>query len=106
MVAPPGLPRSAAVSMSSTTLLFALAATIFSGFVFGALPAWRASRTNLATGLSGGRGSSGSRRALLPQQLLVTLQVGVSVVLLSGATLLVSSFAKLTGVDSGCEVES
>jgi len=105
-LAPPGLPRSAGVGMSPTTLFFALAATILSGFVFGALPAWHASRTNLATGLAGGRGSSGSRRALLPQEVLVTFQVGVSVVLLAGATLLVGSFTKLTGVDLGFDAES
>ena len=105
-LAPSGLPRSAGVSMSATTLLFGLGATVFSGFVFGALPAWRASRANLATGLSGGRGSSGSRSALRPQQILVTLQVGVSVVLLTGAALLVGSFFKLTGVDSGFDTDS
>jgi putative ABC transport system permease protein len=105
-LAPPGLPRSANVGMSTTALVFALGATAFSGFVFGALPAWRASRIDLATGLSGGRGSSGSRRALLPQQVLVTFQVALSVVLLTGATLLVGSFAKLTGVDTGFDAES
>jgi len=105
-LAPAGLPRSANVGMSTTPLVFALGATAFSGFLFGALPAWRASRIDLATGLSGGRGSSGSRRALLPQQVLVTFQVALSVVLLTGATLLVGSFTKLTGVDTGFDAES
>ena len=38
--------------------------------------------------------------------ILVTFQVGVSVVLLTGAALLVSSFSKLRGVDSGFDAES
>jgi len=105
-LAPAGLPRADGIHMNGITITFALGVTLFSGLVFGLFPAWRASRIDLALGLAGGRGSSGSRRALLPQQLLVSAQVAVSVVLMVAATLLVNSFSKLNGVDRGFDATS
>ena len=102
-LAPEGLPRAEDVGITSTTFLFALGATLVSGIVVGLLPSWHASRSELSLGLGGGRGSSGGRRALRPQQFRVSFQVAVAVVLLTGAALLTGSFARLLGVDRGFE---
>ena len=85
--APEGLPRAGEVGVTSTTYLFALGATLVSGIVVGLLPSWHASRSELSLGIGGGRGSSGGRSTLRPQQLLVSFQVAVAVVLLTGRRL-------------------
>jgi predicted permease len=84
------------------TALLALGA----GVVMGLYPAVQGSRADIVTVLrDGGRtiaGALGSHRA---RHAIVTAQVAVSLVLLIGAALLVTSFAKLrgqqTGFDSG-----
>ncbi len=103
---PPDFVDLEGLAINPATLLFVGVVTVLSGLAFGFLPALGASRTNLARGLSGGRGSSAGSRALRPQQLLVTLQVSLAVVLLVAATLLTSSFLRLTGVHRGFEAES
>ena len=99
--APPGLPRADEVSITPSTLLFAVAATLASGVVVGLFPSWRASRAEFSTTLARGGRSSGGRRALRPQQLLVSFQVAIAVVLMTGAALLTSSFARLLQVERG-----
>ncbi|MCH7990965.1 MAG: ABC transporter permease [Gemmatimonadetes bacterium] len=105
-LAPAGLPRAAGVDMGTSTLAFAMVATLGSGLLFGLLPSLQASRGDPSRDLSGARGSSGSPRALRPQQLLVSFQFAISVVLLTGAILLTSSFSRLLRVDRGFDTES
>ncbi|HKJ03559.1 MAG TPA: ABC transporter permease, partial [Longimicrobiales bacterium] len=105
-LAPPGLPRLDAIGMGGTTLLFAAGVTVASGLFFGLAPSLRSSAAPVAHGLVGGRGSSAGRHALRPQQVLVSVQVAVAVVLLTGAALLGASFARLTGVELGFQAES
>jgi len=105
-VAPDGMPRLTDVRMSGTAIGFAALLTIVSGLAFGLTPAWRASRTEVAHGLTGGRSVSAGGRALRPQHFLVGLQVSLAVVLLTGAALLVNSFARLLGGERGFDAES
>ena len=80
------------------TALLALTA----GVVMGLYPAVQATRSDIVSVLrDGGRtiaGASGSHRA---RRAIVMAQVAVSLVLLIGAGLLVSSFARLRGQDAG-----
>jgi putative ABC transport system permease protein len=70
-------------------------------FVFGALPAWQASRGNLADFLKeGGRGTGSAKHRRL-QDGLVVVQVAVALVLLTGAGLLVESFVHFRQMDLG-----
>lgn len=105
-LAPEGIPNLQALAFNATSLLFVGGVTVASGLLFGFFPALKASTIEVAAGLAGGRGASGSRKALRPQQLLVTFQVGLAVVLLVGATLLTTSFLRLNGVDRGFQSES
>jgi predicted permease len=67
-----------------------------SGLLTGLLPAFQASRADVALVLrDGGRGTAGSRSQNKARQLLVGGQVALSMLLLSGAALLLSSFVKL-----------
>jgi predicted permease len=88
---------------SLTVLAFAFGLALLTGIIFGAAPAWFATRTDPAEALRGaGRGtkdrSSFSRKALL------VLQATVSVVLVAGATMLGRSLNKLEHQNFGFEI--
>src|ERR1700681_1883057 len=92
------LPISAMPSLG--VLAFAFALALLTGIIFGAAPAWFATRTDPAEALRGaGRGttdrSSFSRKALL------VVQAAVSIVLVAGATMLGRSLNKLEHQDFG-----
>ena len=68
----------------------------------GLYPAWQSSRADLVDGLKdGGRGASGSRGQHRFRRGLVAAQVGLSVVLLAGAAMLISSFVRLSRQEAG-----
>jgi predicted permease len=94
--------RLASVSVDASVLLFALAASLLTGLLFGIAPVVEAFRTNLAGMLrEGGRGSGGARRARRTRATLVVAQVAMSLVLLTGAGLLLRSLLELQRTDLG-----
>ena len=101
-VAPPDLPRAAAVQIDSAVLAFSVGLSIVAGVVFGTVPAMIASRPDLTVFLrDAGRdgGASGGRRRL--RAVLVAAQVALALMLLAGAGLAIRSFERLTRVDPG-----
>jgi len=81
------------VTIDMHVLLFVLAISAASAFIFGLLPALQASRADLNIELKeGSRSSSISRERRRFQQLLVIGQVALSLVLLTGAYLFVEGF--------------
>jgi putative ABC transport system permease protein len=103
---PPGLPRIGEIRTDGVVLAFSALVTLLTGLVLGLVPAIRAARTDVASGLAiSSRGSSGSPTSIRPQQLLVAGQVAVSVVLLAAAALLSNSFIRLMRSDRGFESE-
>ena len=100
-LAPATLPRLSEIGVDARVVAFCALASITTAFVFGLLPAWAASRTSLAELLKeGGRGTGSAQRNRL-QEALVVVQVAVAVVLLTGAGLLVASFAHFERIDPG-----
>ena len=68
----------------------------------GVYPAIQASRADLVGGLKeGGRGTSGSVRQQRFRKILIGAQVALSVTLLAGAALLITSFIRLTQQNLG-----
>jgi putative ABC transport system permease protein len=95
------VPRVADVGLDGRVLAFAAVASMLTGVLFGLAPAWQATRTGVSAVLKqGGRSSSTSGSRWVRSGLLVT-EVALSIVLLTGATLLLRSFAKVTNVDPG-----
>jgi predicted permease len=95
------LPISPAPSLM--VLAFAFGLALLTGVVFGAAPAWFATRTNPADALRGtGRGNT-DRSSFARKALLVT-QATLSVVLVAGATMLGRSLNKLEHQDFGFQV--
>jgi len=86
------------------TLAFTAGASLAAGLLFGMLPAWRATRVNLAPVLKGAETARSSPR-LRMSGLLVSVQVGLSVLLLVGAGLFVRTLQRLSAVDLGFHTE-
>jgi putative ABC transport system permease protein len=90
------------VSLNTKVLAFTLALSCLSALVFGLVPALSLVQTTVAPALregSSGSGQSRARRRL--SRLLVCSEIALSVVLLAGATVLLRSFERLSGVSPG-----
>ncbi len=95
------------VSLSLPVLGFTIALSILTGVTMGIYPALQSSRADLVEGLKeGGRGTSGSVRQQRFRKVLVGAQVALSVTLLAGAALLITSFVKLSRQDIGFRPEN
>jgi putative ABC transport system permease protein len=93
--------RTTEIAIDPWVLLFTLGVSIATGIVFGTFPAL-ASRADLAAAMKqGSRGGGENRGRRRLQNALIVAQVAVSVVLLVGAGLLLSSFYRLQKVDPG-----
>src|SRR4029077_7073915 len=96
------LPVSTAPSL--VVLAFALALALLTGIIFGAAPAWLATRTDPAEALRGsGRGTKD--RSSFTRKALLVVQATLSVVLVAGATMLARSLNKLEHQDFGYQVQ-
>ena len=100
------IPRLQDVGIDSRVLLFTLLLSVFSGVLFGLVPALRVSRLNLNSTLKdASRGSAGTSSVWGHgnnlRRLLVVSELALSVVLLIGAGLLIRSFARLQDVSPG-----
>ncbi|MGB7495185.1 MAG: ABC transporter permease [Candidatus Acidiferrum sp.] len=96
------LPVSAAPSLAVLGFAFVLA--LVTGIIFGAAPAWLATRTDPAEALHGAGRSTGDRSSIARKALLV-VQATLSVVLVAGATMLGRSLNKLEHQDFGFQVK-
>jgi predicted permease len=104
--APVDLPRLSEVHVDWRVLAFALSAAVVSGLFFGLFPAWRLTRVDPAEAMrSGSRGSTESGAPIRVRALLVSVEVGLSSLLLIVAGLLVTSLVRLMGVNRGFAVE-
>src|SRR5207237_10534777 len=100
------IPLEGGVTLHWPVLVFTLGLSLITGLLMGLYPAWQSSRADLVDGLKeGGRGTSGSRGQHRFRRGLVTAQVGLSVVLLAGAAMLVSSFVRLSRQEAGFRSE-
>ena len=104
--APVDLPRLSEVHVDWRVLLFALGAAVVCGLFFGLFPAWRLMRVDPQEAMrSGSRSATESGSGMRVRELLVSLEVGLSCLLLIVAGLLLTSFVRLLGVNSGFSVQ-
>jgi putative ABC transport system permease protein len=105
-VAGDSIPLESHPAVHLPVLVFTLGLSLMTGLVMGLYPAWQSSHADLVDGLKdGGRAISGSRGQQRFRRGLVAGQVGLSVVLLAGAAMLVSSFIRLSRQESGFRSE-
>ena len=104
---PLSLPANSPVAINATVLGFALGLTVVTALLFGLVPALKLSRAPkmISTMLAvGGRGGAPlSKRA---GQCLIGIEVALALVLMTGAGLILRSFARLVSVDLGFKVEN
>ena len=103
LMAPDSIPRLASVRLDRSAVLFTLALSILTGILFGIVPAWSGSRSDLHSVLKKSSRGSTARGGL--RNVLVVLQVTAAVVLLAGAGLLIHSFYALLHVNAGFNPE-
>jgi putative ABC transport system permease protein len=97
--APENLPRLNDITLDWRVALFAFAATLVVGVLFGMAPSLSASKPELNADLKDG-GRTGTARSG-GRNVMVVAQVALALVLLIGAGLMLTSFARLRAVDPG-----
>jgi predicted permease len=108
---PGDIPRigehGAGVTLDWRVLAFTFVAALFTGVLFGLVPALSASRVELSITLreSGSRTGSGVRLNKARSVLVVT-EMALALVLLVGAALLIRTFAALRGVNPGFDARN
>src|SRR5436309_916494 len=89
---------------SLMVLAFAFGLALLTGIIFGAAPAWFATRTNPAEALRGS-GRSTSDHSSFARKALLIVQATRSVALVAGATMLARSLNKLEHQDFGYKIQ-
>jgi putative ABC transport system permease protein len=103
-MAPNNLPRLDDIRMDGSVFAFTFLISIVTGAVFGVAPALYATTTKSSLSEilkeGGGRASAGAGRARLRQGLVIG-EFALSLVLLTGAGLMIATFAKLMNTNPG-----
>jgi predicted permease len=90
------------VTLDRRVLAFAISVSLLAGLLFGLIPALKASRSNVNEALkTGGRNAMGSHHRIHIRSLLVMTEIAFSLVLLTGAGLMIGSLQNLLGVRLG-----
>lgn len=100
------IPRLDEVRLDLTVLAFAVGLTLVTGFIFGALPAWRLTRNDPQQALRAqSHQVTEGRGGLRIREAIISVEVGLSAALLIIAGLLGTSFTRLIHVDKGFDVD-
>ncbi|HKF58965.1 MAG TPA: ABC transporter permease [Blastocatellia bacterium] len=101
------VPRLTHAGPNMSVLVFSLSAALLASLVSGLAPALQAPYGNIVAALrEGDRGQAGNRVQSRLRAVLVTVEVGLSLVLLVGAGLLIRSFDRLLHVERGFQSEN
>ncbi len=101
-IGPADLPRLSEVSLNGVSLGFTLLLSVFSGLLFGSIPALKYARARAsALHLGSSRTASTGRPHQRSRNILVVAQVALALVLLVSALLMIRTFAALRGVEPG-----
>ncbi len=89
------------VTLDLRVLGFAFGASVITGLLFGAAPAMQAARQSVAAPLKGEPAAGARGRGFELRNLLVSGQVALSLTLMIGAGLFISTLANLKSIDPG-----
>ena len=99
---PAALERFTGIEMDARVLIFVFGVSAVTGIVFGLWPAWSAGRASVVDTLKeSGRSSTSGRSGYRLRQILVTGEIALALVLLTGAGLLMKGFSRMQAVDPG-----
>jgi putative ABC transport system permease protein len=100
------IPRGDEISLNTTVLAVTGLTALLTGIVFGLFPAWHATRVDAIDSLrDGSKGSSGLASVRL-RGALVIAQIALTLVLLVCAGLVWKSFAAITRVNPGIQIDN
>jgi putative ABC transport system permease protein len=96
------IPPNLEVSMDGRVFLFVAALSVVTGILFGIVPALKATKPDLTNSIKqGSPGSSPGHASRRFRGILVVAEVAVAFVLLAGSGLLIRSFFRMQGVETG-----
>lgn len=99
---PAGLPRVQEIHVDWRAVAFAAAITTLTSLICGLVPALQASRTQAVSAISDtSRSATGGRRTRRLRTAFVIAEIALSLVLVAGAGLLISTVSRLLNVDPG-----
>jgi len=99
---PAELPRMDTIPMDARVFVFVFAISLLTGLLFGLLPAWSASRGDIAEALRENERTTATGVSRSPlRSFLVTGELALALILLAGAGLLIKGFLRLRSVDPG-----
>jgi putative ABC transport system permease protein len=101
LLAPANLPRLHEVAMDAPVFFFLAGASVLTGILFGLAPALQATRASLNESLKEGGRTTAGGAAARTRGLLAATEIALALVVLTGAGLLLRSFAALMDVDPG-----
>jgi predicted permease len=100
------IPRIETVQVNASVLWFTAAVALVTGVIVGLAPAFTSARVALASAMQeGGRSSTAGRSRGIFRDVLVGIEIALSLVLLIGSGLMLKSFARLRSVDAGFSAE-
>jgi putative ABC transport system permease protein len=102
---PSTMSRLLAAHVDARALGFSMALSLATAFLFGLIPAIKASRTDLQASLHGEGRKTAHAPTSKARQLLVGADIAMAVVLLIGAGLMIKSVSRLLGVNPGFDPE-
>jgi putative ABC transport system permease protein len=103
-LSPPGVRRFQETRLDGWVLMFTGVLAVVTSVLFGLWPAWQASHANAQLALkAGAHGSSDAPAARRSRELLIIIEVALTLVLLSTAALVMKSFAKTMSLQLGYE---
>jgi len=98
---PSSLPRAESIHIDLAVLGFTLLLSIATGILFGLAPAWQMVREVQPTLRDNTRNVTAGNRGRRFRRILIGVEVALAVVLVTGAGLLLRSFARLSSVEPG-----
>jgi len=95
------VPNESRVAINVPVLLFSLGVSLLTGVIFGLAPALQSSKPDVTSALKASRSTGAGAHGGRLRDLLVVVEVALSVVLLAGSALTVRTFLALQSMDTG-----
>jgi predicted permease len=99
------VPNESRVAINIPVLVFSLGVSLLTGIAFGLVPALHTSKTDVTDALKAGRSTGAGTHGGRTRNLLVVIEVALSVVLLVSAGLTVRTFFVLQNMDAGIKTD-
>jgi putative ABC transport system permease protein len=98
------IPKLTQIPMDRGVFLFAFAVTVFTAFLFGIVPVLKGVRTEASAAMKdSARGSTTTRRSNRSRSAVVVTEIALSLMLMTGAGLVVASFQRVIDADLGIQ---